>query len=227
MSEGNHLLLLTDQPRTGYQLLGQPFADATVVELSDGRTYDRIAIFAASVDGAGASREEYAAVLVDRCRLDLQWLAELVRDMRGLCDRVLVALAPAGELVRDDTARLDDAAWGGLEMINGRVCAVLRPADATAEAPAGRAVELLMAAHTAIRLSARAAAEDQTRVGVRDAQRALARQVEESYGDKHAMLVELERVTEERDRLQNTAYAKLRRAVGRSWLGWGLRALRG
>jgi hypothetical protein len=227
MSEGNHLLLLTDQQRERYQLLGQPFAEATVVELAaDDATYGHIAKLAASDDICGASREAYAAVLVDRRRLDLQWLAGLLQDVGGLCGRVLVALDAEGELVRHGTVRFDAAAWGGLEVVNGRVCAVLHAAGATAESPAGDLTELLVTAHAAVRLSARATAEDGTMVGIQDAQRVLARQVEETYHGKRALMAELERVTAERDRLQKTAYAKLRRVVGRSWLGRGLRAVR-
>lgn len=227
MSEGdNDLLLLTDQGRVRYGLLGQAFANATVVELPDDAVAGHLAM-RADANGVGVDFDRaFAAVLVDRSRLDLPWLAALVRDVHERCGRILVALDPGGELLRRDVARFDGVAWGGLETINGRVCAVLHAADPAAGPPAGQVTELFATAHAAVRLSTLAAAEDPTMIGIRDAQRALARRVEERYRSEQALLVELERLATEQDRLQNIMYVKLRRLVGRSWLGRGLRALR-
>lgn len=180
---GPGLLVLVDE-HSRYGLLRQAFKVVTVRELAGDATDLEVP--------AG----RFSAVVVDRSRLDLAGVDLIVRAaLPSLAPggRVLIGLDPDGELAPlPDSPGFDGLAWHGLELVAGRVCAVLRPGGS-----ATRIGELLAAAHAAVRL-ATAAAEDRSRIERVQARHALAQQVEERYRSEHALLDHLERLASKR-----------------------------
>jgi hypothetical protein len=204
------LLVLTDE-RSRFPLLGQPFRAATVWEPAGDAT------------DVATPAGSYSAIVVDRLHLDLGWLDRVLQTaLPSLAPggRVVIAFRPAGELMPQPASpSFPTLVWEGLEAINGRVCATLRPGTSTTSV-----AELLVAVHSAVRLATTASA-DALQAGLDQARSALRQEVDERSRSERALLDHLERLASSqpgprrsqlraflrRYRVARAAYALLRR----------------
>ena len=135
-----HKLLVLNDGQSGYGPLPRTYDELTVWEPSNGRP--------APEPPAGP----FAAILVDRSPFDLGWLDRMLGAVTPALapdGRVLIRLDPDGDAAAPpDAVDFGGLAWDGLEVVSGRVCAVLRPGE-----PQAPVAELLSASHAAVRLT--------------------------------------------------------------------------
>lgn len=218
------LLVLTDGRRHGRYALQLPFRDATVMEPASDEIPD--------ISG------KYDALVIDRSRLDLGWLADAVRAavpaLRPDSPVIVVlgsgggrpALTPPGPV--PEAGGLGGLRWWGLGMVNGQPCAALRVADDPDQPPTSVA-DLLVTADLAVRLAAggnRASGQ----VGSGPARDAPARHLEDRRQSEHALLRRLAETVSELDRerkRRGRPATPVRDLLRRSRIGRGvLRAIR-